>query len=108
MTTPTTITNLTVDGVKYVRADEAPEPSPIKIVILQRGWAMVGHVTEDGDRYILTRAAVIRRWGTTKGLGQIAAGGPNPETVLDPAGRVEVHKLTTVALLDCNPEAWDL
>ena len=102
-TSPKTVT---IDGQTYVSGDLAPEPSPIKIVILQRGWAMVGHIAEDGDRYILTRAAVIRRWGTTRGLGEIAAGGPTAETVLDPAGRVEIHKLTTVALLDCAPAAW--
>lgn len=98
---------ITVDGITYVRGDLAADPSPVKILILQRGWSMVGHVSEEGDRYILNRAAVIRRWGTTKGLGEIAAGGPTAETVLDPAGRVEVHKLTTVALLDCNPDAWE-
>lgn len=103
---PTSPSTIVVDGQTYVRGDLAPEPSPVKIVILQRGWSMVGHIAEDGDRYVLTQAAVIRRWGTTRGLGEIAAGGPTSETVLDPAGRVEIHKLTTVALLDCDPAAW--
>ena len=97
---------ITIDGTTYIRADLAPEPSPIKIVICQRGWIYVGHVTEDGDRYILTDASVIRVWGTTKGLGEIALGGPTSKTVLDKAGRVEVHKLTTVALIDCAADKW--
>lgn len=99
---------ITIDGTTYIRADLAPEPSPIKIIICQRGWIYVGHVTmsDDGERYIITDASVIRTWGTTKGLGEIALGGPTSNTVLDKAGRVEVQKLTTVALLDCVPEKW--
>lgn len=104
MTNPNSII---VDGQTYVRADLAPEPSPIKIVILQRGWCMVGRYAEYDDRIILTGTQVIRRWGTTRGLGEIAAGGPTGETVLDPAGRVEIHKLTTVAVLDCDPAVWE-
>ena len=78
----------------------------IRIVILQRGWTMVGRYTEDGDRIILSDAQVIRRWGTTKGVGELAAGGPTLKTVLDPAGRVEAHRLTVVATLDADSEAW--
>lgn len=99
--------SITIDGQTYIRADIAPEPSPVKILILQRGWSMVGYVTEEGDRYVLTRAAVIRTWGTTRGLGEIALGGPTSKTVLDPAGRVEVHKLTTVAVMDCVADRWE-
>ena len=104
-TTPTT---LTVDGILYVRGDQylAHQPSPIKIVILQRGWCMVGRYEADESRIVLTNARVIRRWGTTRGLGEIAADGPTSDTVLDPAGRVEIHPLTTVAVLDCDPDEW--
>lgn len=113
-TTPTT---LTVDGILYVRGDQYralwhdhhrthQEPSPIKIVILQRGWCMVGRYEADESRIVLTNARVIRRWGTTRGLGEIAADGPTSDTVLDPAGRVEIHPLTTVAALDCDPDKW--
>ena len=104
MTTPTTIT---LDGVEYVRADTLNrEPSDRKIVVLQRGWVVVGLVEEDGDKIVIHDAAVVRRWGTTQGLGELAAKGPLPETILDPAGRVEAHELAVVLTIDCDEEAW--
>ena len=78
------------------------EPSDRKIVVLQRGWVVVGLVEEDGDKIVIHDAAVVRRWGTSKGLGELAAKGPLPETVLDPAGRVEAHKLAVVLTIDCT------
>lgn len=82
---------------------------PIRIVILQRGWVMVGRFAyEDPDMCALQDAAVIRYWGTKKGLGEIAASGPiEGKTVLDPAGTVRFHILTTVAVLDADYEKWD-
>ena len=82
------------------------EPSNHKIVVLQRGWVVVGLVQETGDKIVIHDAAVVRRWGTSKGLGELAAKGPLPETVLDPAGRVEAHKLAVVLTIDCVEEAW--
>ena len=96
-------TTITLDGVEYVRADTINrEPSNHKIVVLQRGWVIVGLVEEDGDKIVIHDAAVVRRWGTSKGLGELAAEGPLPETVLDPAGRVEAHKLAVVLTIDCT------
>ena len=103
----TTSTTITLDGVEYVRADTLNRaPSDRKIVVLQRGWVVVGLVEEDGDKIVIHDAAVVRRWGTSKGLGELAAEGPLPETILDPAGRVEAHKLAVVLTIDCVEEAW--
>lgn len=103
-TTSTAPKTITVDGTTYTRQDQ---PAPIRIVILQRGWVMVGRYTENSDRVTLTDAHVIRYWGTTKGLGQLAAEGPTSKTILDPAGRVEAHILTTVAVMDCDLAVWE-
>jgi hypothetical protein len=46
---------------------------------------------------------VIRRWGTTKGLGELV-NGPLEDTVLDPAGIVRAHKLAVVMQIECP--AW--
>ena len=44
---------------------------PTSELILQRGWVVVGDlVAEDERRVRLENASVIRRWGTTKGIGQ--------------------------------------
>lgn len=78
----------------------------VKIAILQRGWIFVGEYIQEGSACRLENAFCIRTWGTEKGLGQIALGGPTGDTELDYAGVVRFHELTTVALIDCVPEKW--
>jgi hypothetical protein len=76
-----------------------------RIVVLQRGWVVVGNFAADGDEVVVTKAKVVRRWGTTKGLGQLVDG-PLKDTVLDPAGEVRANKLAVVLTVKCDPEAW--
>lgn len=78
----------------------------IRIVILQRGWVFVGEYSKDGEDCKLENACCIRKWGTTKGLGELAVEGPRPETKLDPAPTVEFHQLTVVATIKCQESAW--
>lgn len=78
----------------------------IRIVVLQRGWVAVGHYSRNGEHAKLTKASIVRRWGTDKGLGQLAAEGPRPNTKLDPAPDVEFHALGEVLNIRCNPEKW--
>ena len=93
-----------IDDVEY-RADE-PKGN-IKIVILQRGWVMVGRFERNGSDCKLHNASVIRSWGTTKGLGEIAKNGPTSSTKLDPCnGLVEFDYLTVVASISCEEEKW--
>lgn len=77
----------------------------IRIVILQRGWVFVGRYSQDGSKCWLRGASCIRRWGTTKGLGELI-NGPLSGTTLDPAGEVQFHELTIVATLKCVGEKW--
>ena len=98
---------ITVDGIDYYSQKPEENDSPIKIVILQRGWAMVGRFERKGSECKLFDASVIRRWGTTKGLGEIAKDGCTSETVLDKCnGTVEFDYLTVVATISCNKEKW--
>ena len=76
-----------------------------RIVVLQRGWVVVGEYEEHGDRFVIKRAKNIRRWGTTQGLGELV-NGPLPDTVLDMAGTVKGHVLGCVMTFDANPEKW--
>ncbi len=82
--------------------------SEIRIVILQRGWVMVGRFTQEGSNCRLDPAAILRRWGTTKGLGEIAAGGPTPKTILDKCPPVSFHELTVIATIDCAAAKWTM
>lgn len=78
-----------------------------RIVVLQRGWVYVGifsKPSKDGE-CILKNASCIRRWGTSKGLGELVKG-PLPNTVLDAAGTVRFHELAVVNMIDVDGEAW--
>jgi len=98
---------MTVDGEKYVKASKVYEDSPVKIVILQRGWVMVGRFERDGSECKLHDASVIRAWGSTNGLGQLAHDGPTTKTKLDKChGVVEFDYLTVVASISCAEEKW--
>jgi hypothetical protein len=104
MTVPTT---LKIDNVEYVRADSVkPATGDIKIVILPRGWNMIGRFSQDGSKCKLENASVIRRWGTTKGLGELAEKGKLKDTILDPCGTVEFHELTVIATIQCREDVW--
>ena len=78
----------------------------VQIVILQRGWVVVGNVTNDGMYVIVNNGAVIRRWGTTKGLGEHVHG-PTTKTELDPLnGTFKFHELTVIGQLSVNAKKW--
>jgi len=95
--------SIMVDGVKFV--PEAVTSSGVRIVVLQRGWVVVGAYSEDGDEVLVTSAKVIRRWGTTQGIGELVDG-PTKDTVLDLAGTVRAHRLGVLFTLDCDGDAW--
>jgi hypothetical protein len=103
MSTPASIT---VNGFEYV--PKLPtDATVVKVVILQRGWVMVGRYVRDGDNCKLYKASVIRNWGTTKGLGEIASGGPTSSTKLEPTnGIVEFHRLTEIGTIECVESKW--
>ena len=77
-----------------------------QIVIAQRGWVFVGDVTTNGDNVTIENAQCIRRWGATRGLGEIAKNGPTASTKLDDFGTVRLHALAVVATLDCEAGKW--
>lgn len=101
---------ITVDGVEYVRSDKVsstpPKGSKIRIVILQRGWIMIGYYKKTGEQCSLDNAYVIRTWGTSKGIGELALEGKKSNTKLDPVGHVEFHQLTEVANINCDEDLW--
>jgi len=82
------------------------EGTQMKIAILQRGWVIVGRLHSEGDYLVLEDASVIRSWGTTKGIGEIALNGPTGKTKLDPCGTVRFRKGVEVGLIDCVESKW--
>lgn len=105
----TDVSEIQINGVAYVPkgAEKVQYTGDVKIVVLQRGWVMVGRLEKNGSECKLHDASVIRQWGTTKGLGEIAANGPTASTKIDVTnGLVEFDYLTVVATISCNGVAW--
>ena len=103
------ISELNINGKTYVeKGSQSPQfNGPTKIVVLQRGWVMVGKFEKTGTECKLHNASVIRNWGTTKGLGEIALNGPTSSTKLDKSnGLVEFDALTMVLSISVNEDKW--
>ncbi len=80
--------------------------SNVRIIVGQRGWVHVGVMSLDPDgMVVVTKAKNIRRWGTTKGLGELVAG-PQSETVLDHVGTMRMHPLQIIMTYDADADAW--
>ena len=106
-----TESEIEINGVKYLRKDTVKNQKEFsgktRIVILQRGWVFVGKFERKGSDCKLHGASVIRKWGTTKGIGEIAEAGPTAQTTLDKChGVVEFDYLTVVATVACNESKW--
>lgn len=78
------------------------------IFVLQRGWVVIGKAERQDFYWKLTNAQIIHRWGTTKGLGEIALNGPTPNTILHPSGEILFHELTTIMMIPCNQQKWNI
>lgn len=78
----------------------------MRIAVLDRGWVYAGKCRMDGETLVISDAKNIRRWGTTGGLGELAAKGPQPETRMDDYGTVRVPQRAVIFLVECDPAAW--
>ncbi len=78
---------------------------PIQIVVLDRGYVYIGRVRRDSNFVHISGARNLRRWGTTKGLGELVHG-PLANTVLDPAGTVHAPLRALISLIDVEQDAW--
>lgn len=92
--------------VKAQLSKKNVKPSKKQIVVLNRGWVVIGDYSEKGDECTLSDASVIRKWGTTQGLGELAEKGKLEDTILDACPNVHFHKMTMVARMDCNESNW--
>lgn len=101
---------ITIDNVEYVRKSDVKKtsgkPTKLQIVILQRGWNIIGRYREEKDEFICEDSKVLRCWGTTKGIGQLALEGPTDQTKLDETGTVRSLKTTVIARIDVDEDKW--
>jgi hypothetical protein len=80
-------------------------PTP-QIAVLDRGFVYVGLCRVEDGVLVITRARNVRRWGTSAGLGELAAKGARQDTKLDTSGTVRAPLTSVIHLIDCAPAAW--
>ena len=105
----TTVITFNQEEVKMTKTKTSAVrvPNGKTIVIVDAGWVFLADsVTEEqvyGMPVIrMVGANVIRAWGTTAGLGEIALNGPTKDTVLDFAGQVDVPHGKVLGLIECT------
>jgi hypothetical protein len=77
------------------------------IVVADRGWVFVGHLSEQGQTFVMTGSRTVNRWGTTKGLEELADKGPLENTKLADATLRRVIPCEAVKfIVSCNVAAW--
>ena len=72
-----------------------------RIIVTKNVFVFLGQVTQTPKETIVTDCFNIRRWGTTKGLGEIALSGPTSSTVLDDYGTVVIPNQSIIYFIEC-------
>jgi len=96
---------MVIDGVEYCPVNKNGR---VAIVVCDRGFVLVGRISVKDSYVTITSCKNVRRWGTTKGLGQIASDGPTDKTSLDPQPTTRVHELRIIQIIDCEESKWNL
>lgn len=78
-----------------------------QIVAVDNGFVFVGQTIVNEDWVEMYDSANVRRYGTTKGLPQLASEGPQKETQLDPiAGLLKFPLGRLVFFMQCDDKQW--
>src|SRR5690606_26798276 len=78
----------------------------LQIVVADRGFVYIGFVTTDGEWVRIKAAKNIRRWGTTKGLGELVHG-PTSNTELDEVGDIRMPFHALQHLIAVEDGSWN-
>jgi hypothetical protein len=73
-----------------------------QIIVADAGWVLIGEIEDIKTGIIIHDANVIRVWGTTAGLGEIAIKGVTSSTVLDFAGEVHINTPRILMRIPCK------
>jgi hypothetical protein len=77
-----------------------------QIIVLPNAFVLVGYFHRCGDLVTIKNSFIIRRYGTKKGLGEIALNGPTKETVLDFLGTGQCEATTIIFTIVCDVFKW--
>ena len=105
----TDIQTIEVNGISYVRADQASQPKPNgnrAVVVVDRGWIFAGDVTEENGRIKLARALHVFSWQSV-GFAGIVADPKKGKADLRPVADVDIPKDAEVFRVAVG-ESWGL
>lgn len=77
-----------------------------QIIVIERGWVVVGNCVAKRGFLDITEGSVIRHWGTERGLGQLAIEGPTKTTVLEPTGHIIVPMTSVIMRIDVTAKGF--
>lgn len=77
------------------------------LVVADRGHVWVGQATTDNQWCRIKSARIVRQWGTSKGLNELAKNGPLSGTKLDDNTDVLVNMRAVIALIPCEASKWN-
>ena len=103
------INEIEINGETYIKKSELSGEvvaSETRIVVLHRGWNIIGKVSEKDDTTFIKNASVIRDWGTTEGLGELAEKGVLPDTKLDKCPDITIKTENVIYTMNCNQSNW--
>ena len=76
----------------------------IQIIVADKGFVFIGVILDMPDgSVVISNAKNLRRWGTTKGLGELCTG-PTDKTVFDHWGIVQTMPIIRLAV---NSTQWE-
>ena len=80
------------------------------LVVADRGHVWVGRTKTDASRAYIEHGRIVRIWGTTRGLNELAASGPLSGTKIDAEApsEVRVERRAIIAIIPCAEGAWKL
>ena len=78
-----------------------PDNTPV-IVVMTQSFVACGNLVNTDSGIVLNNAAIIRQWGTTEGLGQLALKGKTSSTILDYYGIMHIPLHSIVFILECT------
>lgn len=83
--------------------------APTHIIVVEAGWVLAVETPDYKleSNVVSKNARVIRRWGTTDGLAQLALRGPTNDTQLEPCSVVCIPASKILMAFVVESEGWD-
>ena len=100
--------SISIDNVEYIRADSVQKPVKGNrvIAVLDRGWIMVGNLSEtDSGRLRLDNCYNLRKW-MSGGFGGVTTDPTGSGVVLDKCEPVEFYERAVIKIVPIS-ENWN-